>query len=78
MIIIHLLVDLENLCVKNYLREQNHNDNHIIMACHVAQTFEQAICSDFQISLTDSFLIGLVEDKNGKILAKILMKHNKS
>ena len=48
------------------------------MTCHVAQTFGQAISSDFQISLTDSFLIGLVEDKNGKILAKTLMKHNKS
>ena len=77
-IIIHLLVDLENLCVKNYLREQNHNDNLIIMTCHVGQTLGQATCSDFQISLTYSFLIGLVEDKNGKILAKILMKHSKS
>ena len=64
--------------VKNYLKKLDHNDNLIITAHHVAETFEQAICSDFQTTLTESFWNGLMEDKNGDILAKVLMKHNES
>ena len=78
MIITHLLADLERFFVKNYLSKLDHNDNLIITAYHVAETFGQVICSDFQTPLTNSFLNGLMEDRNGNILAKILMKHNES
>ena len=78
MIIIHLLPNLESLFVKNYLTKLDHNDNLIITAHYVVEAFSQAICSDFQTPLMDSFLNGLVEDKNGNIFAKVLMKHNAS
>ena len=78
MIIIHLLADLVCHFVKNYLRKLVHNDNLIITAYHVAESFGQAICSNFQTPLTDSFLNGLMENKNGNLLAKVLMKYNES
>ena len=61
--------------MKNYLRKLDDNDNLVITAYHVVETFGQAICSDFQTSLTDTPLNGLVEDENGNVLAKVLMKH---
>ena len=50
----------------------------MITEYHVAENFRQTICSDSQTLLTDSFLYGSVKDKNGNILAKVLMKHNES
>ena len=50
----------------------------MITEYHVAENFRQTICSDSQTLLTDSFLYGSAKDKNGNILAKVLMKHNES
>ena len=60
--------------MKNHLRKLEHNDN-LITAYHVAETSEQTISSNFllkflpflQTLLMDSFLNGLVDDKNGNI-----------
>lgn len=64
--------------MRNYLRKLDHNDNLMITEYHVAENFRQTICSDSQTLLTDSFLYGSAKDKNGNILAKVLMKHNES
>ena len=73
-----ILADLESFFVKNYLKKEDYNDKFIITKYHVVKGFGQAVCSDFQTPLTNSFLNRLMEDKNANISAKSSMQHNDS